>query len=221
MDLPEIEILHWPEPIRRRPELYVGSLDDPAVANCLIIEALCDSFDQIVSGTCTEVSVEISSAQATIVNNGLGVSMRLGTDGKPLAETMMTQLFACRHMKANEVVGKDFCRNGIAVVNALSLYCAIENRTNGQHWQQRYTRGLPDSPFKSLGTTTETGFTIQFMPDPELIKSPAYDIPAFLAWLTGVRFTSGQAALRIHHQDSGEPAVARLYDGVFKVEGTG
>lgn len=218
MDLPEIEILQWPEPIRRRPELYVGSLDDPAVANCLIIEALCDSFDQIVSGTCTEVAIEISSAHATIINNGLGVSMRSGIDGRPLAEAMMTQLFACRQMKTNVVVGNDFCRNGIAVVNALSLYCLVENRTNGQHWQQRYTRGVPDFPFKNLGTTTKTGFTIQFMPDPELIQSPAYNIPAFLAWLTAARFTSGQAVLRIHHQDSVEPVIARLYDGVFRLD---
>lgn len=217
----EIEVLAWPEPVRRRPEMYIGLLDDPGVCNCFITESLCDSFDNIVSGTCTEVSITISREHVTIANNGPGVSMKRDSNGTPLAETMMTALFTCRHMKANEVIGKDVCRNGVAVINALSSRCVVDNRKNGQHWQQRYLRGVPDSPFANLGPTNETGYTIQFTPDAEFIPTPTYDIEALCAWLASLRFTSGQAVLTIHDHQSGHTTVGSLRDGTFTLDRAG
>lgn len=219
--MPDIEVLAWPEPVRRRPEMYIGPLDASGVCNCFLTEALCDTFDNIVSGTCTEVAITISRDSVTVANNGPGVSMRRDDHGTPLAETMMTALFACRHMKANETIGKDVCRNGIAVINALSSRCSVNNKINGQHWQQHYTQGVPDSAFTNLGETTKSGFTIQFTPDPEFIPTPSYDIPAFCNWLTAVRFTGGQAVLTIHDQLSSQSTVCRLCDGKFSLQSAG
>ncbi|MDA7858604.1 hypothetical protein N9B37_00785 [bacterium] len=217
----DIEVLVWPEPVRRRPEMYIGSLDDPGVCNCFITEALCDSFDNIVSGQCSEVSITISPDRVTVANNGPGVSMRRDDDGTPLAQRLMTELFACRHMKANETIGKDICRNGIAVINALSSQCTVDNKTNGQHWQQNYTQGLPTSPFVDLGTTSESGFSIKFTPDAALIQSPSYDIPAFCNWLVGLRFTGGEAVLTIRDQQTNHTSVAFLTNGTFSLQSAG
>ncbi|MEO1131786.1 MAG: hypothetical protein AAFX40_03670 [Cyanobacteria bacterium J06639_1] len=210
-----IEVLAWPESVRRRPEQYIGSLDESAACNCFIMEALCDSFDNIVSGTCTKVDITISHDRVTVANNGSGVSMTPDNNGTPLAEKLMTALFACRHAKVNETIGNDVCRNGIAVINALSSQCTVDNKIYGRHWQQHFTRGVPDSPFADLGATSESGFTIQFTPDVEFIPTPSYDISAFCNWLTTLQFTSGVAVLTIHDEQSDRITVSQLRNGSF------
>ncbi|MEO0852721.1 MAG: hypothetical protein AAFY15_04370 [Cyanobacteria bacterium J06648_11] len=193
----------------------MGSLDDPATCNCFITEALCDSFDRIVSGTCTEVAIAISGDRVTVANNGPGVSMKPDDSGTPLAEKLMTALFACRHLKDNETIGNDVCRNGIAVINALSSQCTVDNKIDGRHWQQHYKRGVPDSPFVDLRATSESGFAIQFTPDTEFIPTLSYDLPAFCNWLTTLQFASGEAVLTIHDEQSGQTTVSQLRNGSF------
>jgi len=61
-----IEVLHGLEAVRRRPEMYLASLDTANVADGLLFEALCHAFDEALDGACTEIEIVLRGAQATI-----------------------------------------------------------------------------------------------------------------------------------------------------------
>ncbi len=214
----EIEVVPAVEAVRRRPEMYMGPLDDPGIGNCFIIESLCTSFDQVVAGKCTQIKVTVDGNRISVEDNGPGLSMRRLPNGLVKAEVLMTALFACRHMKEHQVIGENFCRGGMAVVNALSSQCTVDNRTDGRHWQQTYQRGIPEGPFEDLGNASQSGFAIQLMPDHDLIPSPVYDVDALTRWLSGLTFESGQAELTILEQSSGKCTAGQLRNGTFSFD---
>ena len=216
----DIQALEGPEPIRGRPAMYIGPLERSDVCNCLIMEALCDCFDQIVSRHCTEAGIGITATELRVTYNGQGISMERRGAGRPAAELLMTELYACRDMKANQIIGEDICRSGIVVVNALSSKCSLDNFREGHHWRQTYTKGAPDAPFEELGETSRSGVDLRFSPDTELIPNPAFDSPSFLDWLTGLKVLSGQAVITVNDQASNQVSVLRIRDEKVTLERT-
>lgn len=96
-DPDHVQVLRTAEHIRRRPELYVGYLPNPAVFNRLVEESLCLSVDEAACGNCTEIAVAVHQTGAvTIRDNAPGLSMEPGPDGWLLAELLLTQVGACR-----------------------------------------------------------------------------------------------------------------------------
>ncbi|MGC4090119.1 MAG: hypothetical protein QM756_20000 [Polyangiaceae bacterium] len=64
MSTSDIEVLPTREAVRRRPELYVGSLDNPLLPNVLLREALCCARDDALLGKCASGAVTLGPAWA-------------------------------------------------------------------------------------------------------------------------------------------------------------
>lgn len=204
------------ESIRRRPEMYIGKLDRPDIGNCFVMEGLCLGFDAIVSGRCTQVHVRLGAVHVQVVDNSRGIPMARAPEGQFYAEMLMTELFCCQRMKTSEVIGKGVCNHSIAVMNALSSTCRFDNFTEGRHWRQCYTRGVPDADFQDLGETSKSGIELLFVPDTALIPNLAFDIPALLDLLASLEFTSGQATITIIDEPEGRSFVGRLREGKIR-----
>jgi DNA gyrase subunit B len=158
------------EAVRRRPEMYVGPLDSDEAMNRLVEQVLCGSLDEAVSGRCSRIAVVLhDDGTVTVEDDGAGMSMERDKEGVPLAERLMTELFACRVARQHAEIGKRFCGMGIAVVNALSEACKLEIRREGRTWIQEYRQGKALAPFRDAGPSASTGTRLWLRPDPTIL----------------------------------------------------
>ena len=72
-DASAIEVLEGLEPVRRRPGMYIGGIDERALHH-LAAEVLDNAMDEAVAGHATRIEVTLSAGnRLTIVDNGRGM----------------------------------------------------------------------------------------------------------------------------------------------------
>jgi DNA gyrase/topoisomerase IV subunit B len=152
-----IQVITPAEGIRSRPAMFIGPLDDPLLLNRLIQESLCIAADEALSGHCTRVRVEVRrDGSVTVRDNGRGLPMTPGAAGRPLAEILLTQLFACRAHKDGRAA-EACCQSGLVTVNALSEWLRVRNFRDGSCWFQAFERGKSLGPFRREPAGTASG----------------------------------------------------------------
>jgi DNA gyrase subunit B len=209
-----IQVLSGNEAIRRRPSMYIGPLDDPTLLNRLIQEALCVAVDEAVSGYCTEIHVEVHpGGQARVRDNGRGLPTKPTSEGQPLAEVLLTKLFACRDRKQNPEVSALCCDAGLVVTNALSEWLVVKNYREGVCWVQEYRRGEPLAPFRRESETTETGLEFTFQPDKTILGPLHFDAQELAGWLKRVGLRFGSTKISATDGSAGE-TVSLRFEGV-------
>ena len=185
------------EGIRRRPAMYVGKLGAEALTG-LIENVLCAAVDEALVGDCRHIDVAIDGTGAiSVKDDGPGMPVDLHPlTAKPFAEYLLTSLFACRAARRSHDVANRFCGEGIVVTNALSAWLELEIDRAGQHYSQRYKRGVPMGPLASTGTARRTGTCIRFLPDPEFFNGVVPDIDAIRSTLSEIQgMTNGLAVV--------------------------
>ncbi len=140
MITPDIEVLHGLEAVRRRPEMYLASIDAANVADGLLFEALCHAFDEAADARCSQIEIALGGARATIeYDAGLPLCLSGGTIS---AHVLLATLYACKARKKHLAVGDEVCRTGLAVTNALSAVFDVETISEGQQCQFSYRSGV-------------------------------------------------------------------------------
>src|SRR3954462_1283100 len=72
-DAHSIEVLEGLEPVRRRPGMYVGGVDERALHH-LAAEVIDNSMDEAVAGHATRIEVELGLGnRLTVTDNGRGM----------------------------------------------------------------------------------------------------------------------------------------------------
>ena len=185
-DAANIEVLEGLEPIRRRPEMYIGPLDSPETMNHLIEQVLCGSLDEALATRCSKIEITLENdGVITVEDDGRGMPIDF-RHGESSVEMLMTKLFACRAMR-NNPQAKDFCSSGLAVVNALSEEMHVEVRRDGVVWSQSYRKGNAIGPLQMNGQTETTGLKFRFRLDPTILKVRQIDAPSLTARLAEIR----------------------------------
>lgn len=169
----DIEVLEGLEPVRRRPGMYIGGIDENALHH-LVSEVFDNSMDEVVIGFATEITIEmLENGSVTISDNGRGIPI----DPHPkfpkqsALEVILTTLHSGGKF-SNKVyyTSGGLHGVGISVVNALSDQLTVEVRRDGKLWRQAYSKGAPTSKLEAVGNVAkkETGTTVTFHPDPEI-----------------------------------------------------
>ncbi|MBY0429690.1 MAG: DNA topoisomerase IV subunit B, partial [Rhodospirillales bacterium] len=69
----DIEVLEGLEPVRRRPGMYIGGIDDRALHH-LVAEILDNSMDEAVAGHASWIDLELrADGTAVVRDNGRGI----------------------------------------------------------------------------------------------------------------------------------------------------
>ncbi|HVR91861.1 MAG TPA: DNA topoisomerase IV subunit B [Novosphingobium sp.] len=179
-----IEVLEGLEPVRRRPGMYVGGIDERALHH-LAAEVLDNAMDEAVAGHANRIEVVLEEGnRLTISDNGRGIPVdeHPKYPGKSALEVILTTLHS-----GGKFSGKAYATSGglhgvgVSVVNALSSFTRVEVARNKELYAQEFSRGLPSGGLQRLGgTPNRRGTTVSFVPDAEIFGEEAKFKPARL-----------------------------------------
>ena len=209
----DIYILRGLEPIRKRPGMYIGTTG-PEGLHHLIWEAVDNSIDEAIMGFCNKIEVVIFPGdKVKIVDNGRGIPVERHPQTKKSAlETVMTYLH-----KGAKFGGKVYATTGglhgvgISVVCALSRYLRAEVCRGGSRYYQEYSRGIPKTKVKKIGSCRVTGTTIIFEPDPEIFKEIKFDSRKILDHLRQQAYLTRGVRIKLEDQRGGDSQSYSFY----------
>lgn len=172
-----IKVLEFPEAIRRRPGMYVGSTEYEGAFRCLR-EVIDNSIDEYLDGhgSHIRISVDTETKHFTVADMGRGIPVEIHpTTGLPAATTVFTRIHAgAKFDAASYKTSSGMNGVGAAATNALSEYFAFWTFRSNKWHHQSFCRGLANGPItKSAppkGTHLGCGTVVSFCLDTQLFS---------------------------------------------------
>ena len=198
----DIQVLEGLEAVRRRPGMYVGGTDIKALHH-LVFEVVDNSIDEALAGACDRIIVTINEDNSvTVSDNGRGIPVEKHPTKKVSAlEVVMTILHAGGKFGGNSYkVSGGLHGVGVSAVNALSEWCEVFVRRDGNVYFQRYERGIPSEAVKVVGKCDpdDTGTTTTFRFDQEIFeKDIVYRFETLAQRFREMAFVTKQVEIRL------------------------
>jgi DNA gyrase subunit B len=173
----DIQVLGGREAVRRRPGMYIGSIDQRGLHH-LVYEVAYNSIDEAMVGCCDRITVTIKEDNSvTVVDNGRGIPVDVHPTTKVSAlETVMTVLHAgAKFGGKTYAVSGGLHGVGASVVNALSEWCCVDIRRDNKIYHQEYKQGIPQGKVTEIGEADDNGTTFSFLADREIFSDISYD----------------------------------------------
>jgi topoisomerase-4 subunit B len=168
----DIEVLEGLEPVRRRPGMYIGGTDEPALHH-LAAEILDNAMDEAVAGHASVIDVALDADNGvTVRDNGRGIPVDPHPKFKNLTalEVILTTLHSGGKFTAGVYATSGGLHGvGSSVVNALSERFEVEVARERVLWRQEYVRGKPTGKLRNMGPVqNRRGTSIRFVPDTQI-----------------------------------------------------
>ncbi len=173
-----IQILEGLEAVRVRPGMYIGATDQRGLHH-LIQEVVDNSVDEVMAGYADTVKVTIhADGSVTNEDNGRGIPVdeHHQRPGMSTLEVVMTVLHAGGKFGngGGYKISSGLHGVGVSVVNALSEWCQVDVRRDGNLYRQRYEKGIPVTDLLVVGPAEGTGTTTTFLPDLTVMETRDY-----------------------------------------------
>ncbi len=215
-DASNIQVLEGLEAVRKRPSMYIGSIDGRGLHH-LVYEVVDNSIDEALAGFCTQIDVSINhDGTITVKDNGRGIPVGIHPKYKKSAlEVVMTILHAGgKFDKDTYKVSGGLHGVGVSVVNALSEWMEVEVQRDGKVYYQRYERGKPVDDVLEIGETKTTGTKATFMPDTKIFETVKFTYDTLVTRLRELAFLNRGLKISIANHMEEETV-----EEVFEYEG--
>jgi DNA gyrase subunit B len=175
-----ITVLEGLEAVRKRPGMYIGSVTTRGL-NHLVYEIVDNAVDEHLAGHCSRIIVTLEAdGSATVEDNGRGIPVGMHAKGYTAERVVLTVLHAGGKFDNNAYKTSGGLHGvGSSVVNALSTWLKVRIKRDGFIYEDAYERGIPtveleNGLLKPVGTTKETGTTINFLPDDTIFEKTRF-----------------------------------------------
>lgn len=168
----DIEVLEGLEPVRKRPGMYIGGIDERAYHH-LVAEIIDNAMDEAVAGYATNIEVNLSAdGYVTVRDNGRGIPVdpHPKYPDKSALEVITTTLHSGGKFGGGAYgVSGGLHGVGLSAVNALSSHMVIEVAREKKLYRQEYKQGKPITDLVCVGTVSNRrGTSVSFIPDTEI-----------------------------------------------------
>lgn len=202
----QIQILEGLEAVRKRPGMYIGTTSSDGLHH-LVYEIVDNSIDEALAGYGKEINVTIHKDNSiTVLDYGRGIPIELHPKmGIPTVEVVLTVLHAGGKFGGGGYkVSGGLHGVGMSAVNALSTLLEVEIRRDGKLYRQTFCQGHTTSPLEVIGTATDTGTKIHFVPDPSIFTDTiVYDFKVLRKRLKELAFLNKGLTISLKDEREG------------------
>lgn len=189
-DAQQIQVLEGLQAVRKRPAMYVGSVDSRGLHH-LVHEVVDNSIDEAMAGFCKNIQVSLNKdGSVTVADDGRGIPVEVHPKyGVPAAELVMSRMHAGGKFehKLYRVSG-GLHGVGLSVVNGLSEWLEARIKRDGKEWKIRFSRGEKASDLETIGPAEGTGTVITFKPDDQVFETTEFDFETLATRLRELAF---------------------------------
>ncbi|CAD7771841.1 DNA gyrase subunit B [Candidatus Methanoperedenaceae archaeon GB50] len=215
-DASRIQVLEGLEAVRRRPSMYIGSVDSRGLHH-LVYEVVDNSIDEALAGYCKNIQVTIHKDNSiTVIDDGRGIPVdKHPRYNKSALEVVMTMLHAGGKFDTDSyTVSGGLHGVGVSVVNALSEWLRVDVCRDSVRYHQSYERGRATSSVEILGECRERGTEVSFKPDKEIFETIEYDFNLLSKHLQEQAFLNSGLRISIRDERSGEEQTYHYEGGI-------
>ncbi len=203
----DIDVLEGLEPVRKRPHMYIGSVDSAGLHHCLW-EIVDNAIDEAMNGFAKSIKVTLhaSGREVTVEDNGRGIPVDIHPQyGVSALELIMTRLHAGGKFRGqNYSYSGGLHGVGSSVVNALSSLLTVEVRRGGLKYRQEYRQGKPEGPVEEIGSSRGSGTKVTFVPDESIFTTLDFQSAQILEVLESRSYLHN-VPITFHHEGQAEP----------------
>jgi len=211
-----IQVLEGLAAVRKRPAMYIGDTSTRGLHH-LVYEAVDNSIDEALAGFCTKIDVIIHiDNSVSVIDDGRGIPVDKMSKhkNKSALEVVMTVLHAGgKFDNSSYKVSGGLHGVGVSCVNALSDYCEVEVKRDGNIHFMSFKRGIPDGPLEQRGKAKTTGTRVTFHPDPEIFDDTTYNAETLLTRLRELAFLNAGLKITFNDERAEDESVVMQYKG--------
>ena len=176
-DARQIQVLEGLQAVRKRPAMYVGSVDARGLHH-LVHEVVDNSIDEAMAGFCKNIQVTLNAdGSVTVADDGRGIPVDIHPKyGVPGVELVLSRMHSGGKFERKMYrVSGGLHGVGLSVVNGLSEWLEVRVRRDAKEYRMRFARGQKASNLEVVGPAEGTGTTITFRPDPQVFETIEFD----------------------------------------------
>ena len=205
----DIQVLSAIDGIRRRPSMYIGSVDEQGLFH-IFKEVVDNAVDESLVGRCSRIKIVLDEDSYLVADDGHGIPVERH---RQTEISTLTTVFT--HTHAGGKFGSKAYDStigvhgvGIKATNALSQNLEVWTHRDSRWWYQQFEYGVAkrEDPSKLRGVPgvidkldlfPTKGTVIRFTPDSSIFKGADMSMDALYEWLHLVAYTNPQLTIEV------------------------
>ena len=212
-----IEILEGLEAVRKRPGMYIGSVDSRGLHH-LVWEIVDNAIDEAINGFGDEIIIELNKdGSCSVTDFGRGMPVGMHRSGKNTLQVIFTVLHAGGKFtdQGGYKTAGGLHGVGASVVNALSEWLEVEVCRDRKRYLMRFENGGKKvSKLQELGNTNRTGSKVTFMPDKKIFQTTVFNYQTVVERAQEEAFLLKNVKLTVRDARNGEEVSFLYNDGL-------